>query len=275
MSRNSSGIYSLPVSSYVSGTVIKSADMNSNLSDIATALTQSISSNGLTNLTAPIKAFDGIVAAPGYTFASDLTTGVYRVNAGVIGIATSGGQVGTFNANQTATWNGLHTFSAGATFTTTATFNGNATLAAGATFTLNSTTYVFGAGAVTAFITTLALNYTLLFTVDGGGSVPTTGVKGYMEVPYNCTISRWTIVADQSGSAVVDVTKSSYAGFPPSVSIAGTAKPTLTAAQKNQTSTLTGWTTTWTAGDILGFNLQSVTTCTRIQVSMLVTRTGQ
>lgn len=103
------------------------------------------------------------------------------------------------------------------------------------------------------------------FTVDGGGAAITTGVKGYIEIPYACTITGWTLLADQVGSIVIDVWKDTYANYPPTVAdtIAGTEKPTLASVIKNQDLTLTTWTTAVTAGDILGFNVDSASTVTR------------
>jgi hypothetical protein len=97
----------------------------------------------------------------------------------------------------------------------------------------------------------------------------------YVEVPFACTITAWRIVADVSGSAVVDVWKDSYTNFPPVVgdSIAASAKPTLSSAQKNEDTTLTGWTTSVTAGDWIAFKLESMTTCTFVQVQLTATRT--
>ena len=109
--------------------------------------------------------------------------------------------------------------------------------------------------------------------IDGGTVSPTTGSKGYRVVPFACTITGWEILADASGSAVVDVKKGTYAGFPTTASIAGAEKPTLTGAQKNQNLALTLWTTGLLAGDILEFNLDSVATCKRVTVTLFVTRT--
>lgn len=114
------------------------------------------------------------------------------------------------------------------------------------------------------------------FTIDGGGSAITTGVKGFVRVPYNCTVTGWDIVADQSGSIVIDVWYDTYANFPPTVldSIAGSEKPTLSSAQKNQDTSLSTWTTVnLTAGSYLGFNVDSISTCTRVTVSLTVTKT--
>lgn len=112
-------------------------------------------------------------------------------------------------------------------------------------------------------------------TIDGGGATITTGIKGYIEVPYACTINRVTTLADQSGSIVIDIWKDVYANYPPTVAdtITASAKPTLSSATKAQDSTLTGWTTSISAGDILGFNVDSVTTLTRVHLILKVTKT--
>lgn len=52
MSRDGSGTYSLPEAAFVFDTVISETEMNSNLSDIANALTQSLSKDGQTDPTA-------------------------------------------------------------------------------------------------------------------------------------------------------------------------------------------------------------------------------
>lgn len=129
-----------------------------------------------------------------------------------------------------------------------------------------------GAGALPAFADSIA---SVGITIDGGGSAITTGVKGYIEVPYGCTINRATLLADQSGSIVIDVWKDTYANYPPTVAdtITASAKPTLSSAAKSQDSTLTGWTTAITAGDVLGFNVDSATTVTRVHLILKVTKT--
>lgn len=116
--------------------------------------------------------------------------------------------------------------------------------------------------------------------MDGGGQVLTTGIKGYLEVPFACTINRATLLGDiASGSAVVDIFKSTYANFdvtthPQSADkITASAPPTISATMKAQDSTLTGWTVSVAAGDILAFNINSITSFTRITISLKVTRT--
>ena len=116
---------------------------------------------------------------------------------------------------------------------------------------------------------------TITFIIDGGGSEITTGEKGHLEIPFACTIQQVTMLADQSGSIVVDIWKDTYANFPPTVadSITAAAKPTISAAQKFQDSTLTGWTTSTAAGEILAFNVDSVATITRVTISLKVVKT--
>ena len=111
------------------------------------------------------------------------------------------------------------------------------------------------------------------FIIDGGGSAITTGQKGHLEIPFACTITGWTILADQAGSCVIDLWKDSYANFPPTVAdtIAGTEKPTLAAVQKNQDLTLSTWTTAVTAGDILAYNVDSASTVQRVLVALRAT----
>lgn len=117
--------------------------------------------------------------------------------------------------------------------------------------------------------------HTITYVIDGGGATITTGLKGYLEIPFACTIDRWTLLADQSGSIVVDIWKDTYANAPPVVGdvITASAKPTISSATKAQSSTLTGWTATITAGDVLGFNVNSVTGIQRVTLSLRVRKT--
>lgn len=110
-------------------------------------------------------------------------------------------------------------------------------------------------------------------TLDGDGSAISTGQKGYIRVPWNCTIDKVTVVANQSGSIVIDVWKDTWANFPPvdADSITASAPPTLSSAQKSEDSTLTGWTKSVDAGDVIGFNVDSVTSVTRVTLTIEVT----
>jgi hypothetical protein len=108
--------------------------------------------------------------------------------------------------------------------------------------------------------------------IDGGGSAPATGSKGFVQVPYAGTITGWTILANASGSAQVTVKKSTYSGFPTTSSIVASAAPALSSAQKATSTTLTGWTTAIAAGDVLEFNLDSVSGITRLILELQITK---
>jgi len=100
----------------------------------------------------------------------------------------------------------------------------------------------------------------------------TTGVKARVWFPFACKITGWTILADQSGSIVIDVWKDTYANHPPTLAdtIAGSEKPTLSSAQKNQDLTLTTWTQNIAAGDILFFNVDSVATVKQVFLGLSI-----
>ena len=118
-----------------------------------------------------------------------------------------------------------------------------------------------------------ALPTLVRFVIDGGGSVITTGAKkAYITVPYNCTVTGWRILADVSGSIVIDIWKDTYANYPPTNadSITAAAKPTLTTAVKAESTTLTGWTTALAAGDILEIEVESATTVQKVRLELTV-----
>lgn len=90
-------------------------------------------------------------------------------------------------------------------------------------------------------------------TVDGGGDVVTTGIKGRFRIPYAWQITRWSLMADQAGDVVFDVKVSSFGGSPSS--IVASAPPTLSGADEDDDTTLSGWTTTGSAGDEFEFEI--------------------
>lgn len=117
---------------------------------------------------------------------------------------------------------------------------------------------------------------TVGITIDGGGSAITAGIKGDIMVPYACTINSVTMLADQTGSIVVDIWKDTYANYPPTIAdtITAAALPTITTANKSQDTTLTGWTTTVAAGDTIRFNVNATPSAiTRLNLTLKVTKT--
>ena len=83
MPRNGSGTMSIPTT-FVANTPALAADVNTNFTDVATALTGSLALDGQSVMTGQFKAADGSISAPGMAFSSDLDTGFYRSASGVI-----------------------------------------------------------------------------------------------------------------------------------------------------------------------------------------------
>jgi hypothetical protein len=119
---------------------------------------------------------------------------------------------------------------------------------------------------------------TIGLTVGDGVNVITTGFKGAIPVPFSGTITEWTIVSTDanpptSGSIQIDILKSTFANYPTMSSMVGTGtKPNIANSNKG-TGTTTGWsTTTINAGDIIGFNVVSVTGLKRITIVLKVVK---
>ena len=112
------------------------------------------------------------------------------------------------------------------------------------------------------------------FSFDGGGSAIATGVKysAQFKIPFDCHLIGWEIVADQSGSFVVDFWKDTYSNYPPTNadSVCGGDEPTLSGAIKNQNTNASGWAQSWSKGAILLPNVDSVTTVEQVVVFLRV-----
>jgi len=130
-------------------------------------------------------------------------------------------------------------------------------------------------GKLDSWITATNNDASIEFLIDGSGSAITTGVKGDLEVPFNCTINSATLLADQTGSIVIDIWKDSYTNYPPTDedSITASTPPTITNGIKSQDTTLTGWNKTLTKGETLRFNVDSCSTITRVLLSLKVDKT--
>lgn len=89
MPRNGSGTYTVPVT-YTPNTLASAADVNSNFTDVATAMTGSLPRDGQAGMVGQLKAADGILALPGITFGSDLDTGIRRTATGTYRLVSDG-----------------------------------------------------------------------------------------------------------------------------------------------------------------------------------------
>jgi hypothetical protein len=139
-SRNASGAYSLPSGNpVVSGTSITASWANTTLADLGTEVTNSLDRNGRGSMAAPLRLASGTSSAPGLTFASETSSGLYRASASDIRMQVGAAQLQRWTATGTTLPLAL-TVQGGATVTQSTT-NG-----AGLTATGNGT----GAGLVGA-----------------------------------------------------------------------------------------------------------------------------
>ncbi|MEN3329003.1 MAG: hypothetical protein V7638_3810 [Acidobacteriota bacterium] len=89
------------------------------------------------------------------------------------------------------------------------------------------------------------------------------------ELPWNFTITKVRIIGDNAGgSAVVNVQVATYTNYPTMTNICASAKPTLTAALKNEDATLTGWTTLLSQGMAVKFILESTSLHKKVSVEL-------
>lgn len=161
-------------------------------------------------------------------------------------------------------------------------FTGSGT-AAVADFTATGRSIVDDAS-VSAVRTTIGVTQACIrtptFTFDGQTSVISGGTKGRpVRIPYSGTITRWTLTGTVSGvaatgSAVVDIWKAAHStSTVPTVSntITASDKPTISSATSATGNSLTGWTTTVTAGDQIIVNVDSNSTFTELVLVLEIT----
>lgn len=112
----------------------------------------------------------------------------------------------------------------------------------------------------------------IAFVVDNGSNVIETGDAGDIQIPFGVVIDEVSLLADQTGSIVVDIFKDTYANYPPSTSITASAKPTISSAIKVSDSSLVGWSKSINGGDVIRFNVDSCTSITRCTINLKVKR---
>lgn len=102
------------------------------------------------------------------------------------------------------------------------------------------------------------------------------GVKDHIPIPFDCEIIEATLLADAAGSCVVDLWSDTYGNHPPTDadSITGGSPLTLSSQNKTTNTTLTGWDTVLTAGDVLTVNVDSISGIALLTVALRLLRTG-
>jgi hypothetical protein len=144
------------------------------------------------------------------------------------------------------------------------------------------TTLNFTGGGINATASGTVLNvfssgdFNLQFFLGDGQNVISTGSTtagyAYIDVPVDCSISSWEVLANATGSLVANIFKSTYAAFPPTAPLAGLGQPVLTNQRKNL-GTSTG-TANLLKTDVLLISISSVSTINNVTVSLRANKTA-
>ena len=120
------------------------------------------------------------------------------------------------------------------------------------------------------------LTTTIFFARNNSGNVIPTGFQGDISCDFDCEITGVRLLGNPQGSLVIDLWKDTYANFPPTDadSITSASPPTLSNATKYEDTTLTNWTTSISAGDIIRVNVDSASTVTAYTLAIRVKRFG-
>lgn len=101
--------------------------------------------------------------------------------------------------------------------------------------------------------------FAIEFVMDGGGAALTLGQKGVIELPFDGAITQVTALLDRVGTITLDIYACTYGNYdiathPSSAdSISGGVGLAVAAAAKLQNTTLSGWTTGFSKGNIWSF----------------------
>jgi hypothetical protein len=117
--------------------------------------------------------------------------------------------------------------------------------------------------------------FAIVAVFDGGGSAITGNPEVDIVAPADGDIVEAILLADQTGDAVVDVWRDSYANYPATDadSITSGTPPTISGGVKSSDTSLTGWTTAFSAGDVFRVHLDSSSTVERLTLTLLYERT--
>jgi len=118
----------------------------------------------------------------------------------------------------------------------------------------------------------------LNIALRGGGSAITTGSAGNKHIASAATITGYAITSSASCSITVDLWKTTYTAYDVSThpvdgdSITASAPITLTTSVKAKDETLTGWTKTLSADDIIHVNVDSADCTGDVDIQVYGTR---
>ena len=105
--------------------------------------------------------------------------------------------------------------------------------------------------------------------VASSGAVTTPTNDVYVQIPRACTLKEVTIMTSGGpGNCTVDIRKGTFASFPPVTSICGGTPPAIAAGTTYDNTTLSGWTVSFAANDVLAFHITGVVSFTQVAISL-------
>lgn len=115
------------------------------------------------------------------------------------------------------------------------------------------------------------------FIIDGGVEAISTGIAGDIgPFPFACTLNEVTLLANTTGSIVIDFWKDLYANYPPTVAdtmVGASGTKATIAADVKSVNTLTGWAATAIpSASTIRFNVDSCSGINRVTVALKITR---
>lgn len=120
---------------------------------------------------------------------------------------------------------------------------------------------------------TALLPVALCWIFDGGGAAYATDDPIPLEVTFKCDITRATMLHDQSATATISIWMDTYANWPPTsgddISNGGVST---SAADKEQDTSLSGWTTAVPEGSTFYANCDANDNATRTLLSLKALR---
>jgi len=125
---------------------------------------------------------------------------------------------------------------------------------------------------------------TITLTLDGGGTTPSTGIKGMIQVPWAGTISGWALTnTDVAGSISVDVCLHAGSAPPAAPAVPNTTTDKISASAPISMSAassaaggaaaISTWTVAVSQWSTVLFNVTSIATLGRVTIQLYITRT--
>lgn len=267
MARNGTGIFAV-LNPILIGALRSSSAVNQDFTDMGTEITNTIPLTGVAGMSGQFKAANGTTASPGLGFGSDQNSGFRR--AAVDEMRWVGGGQDRFyvDANGKA-WHLAAAAVSGASVIHGAFSGSGSDLPAIEALTGNGLLRRTAANTFSLDNVTVPVSYVF----DGKTSNLHVGQAVDLAIPFAGIITGAKLLANAAGSCSVNIFKATYSAFPTiSTSIVSATPPTLTAATSYSDTTLSGWTTSVAADDIVRFSLTSISGITRLAVTLSVTR---